>query len=313
MARTAQLLSIVIPVYGEGGHIAQSLGIIRAKLLALSTPFELVLVDDGSKDDTWARLEELKTAVPELRAFSLSRNFGKEAAIFAGLEKSRGDAVIVMDSDLQHPPAMISDMFALWRDQGYDVVNAVKRRRGDEGTVRGLMSRLYYRLFEALAGTRMEGSADFKLIDRSVVKAYCDLPERNLFFRGLVTWMGYRQVDLPFAVEARTGGGTKWSLRKLLALALNSISAFSTVPLQFVTTIGGLFLIFAVGLGLQTLYLKFAGGAEEGFPTVILVLLISSSVLMIALGIIGQYLARIYDEVKRRPRYLLHKSTDSDS
>jgi len=313
MARTAQLLSVVIPVYGEGAHIGRSLETIRAKLLALSTPFEMVLVDDGSKDDTWARLEELKASLPELRAFSLSRNFGKEAAIFAGLQKSRGDAVVVMDSDLQHPPALIGEMVALWRDQGYDVVNAVKRRRGDEGTVRGLLSRLYYRLFAALAGTRMEGAADFKLIDRSVVKAYCDLPERNLFFRGLMSWMGYRQIDLPFAVEARTGGGTKWSLRKLAALALNSISAFSTVPLQFVTTIGGLFLIFALGLAAQTIYLKVMGRAEEGFPTVILLLLLSSSVLMIALGIIGQYLARIYDEVKRRPRYLMHRSTESDS
>ena len=310
MSRPRQSISVVIPVYCEGHQIAVSLARVRAAVAASAAEFELVVVDDGSTDDTRRILETLLPEMPELRALSLSRNFGKEAAIRAGLAAARGDGVLVMDSDLQHPPELIPEMARLWREQLFDVVNAVKRRRGDEASLRGLFSKLYYWLFERLSGSELKDASDFKLIDRSVVEAYCALPERNLFFRGLVGWLGFRQASVPFEVAARNAGGSKWSISKLTALAVNSITAFSTIPLHFVTLSGLLFLLFAIGLGLQTLYRVMAGNALEGFPTVILLLLISSSVLMIALGIIGQYLAKIYEEVKRRPRYLLRDPSE---
>jgi glycosyltransferase involved in cell wall biosynthesis len=310
MSRPRQSISVVIPVYCEGHQIAVSLARIRGAMVASIVEFELVVVDDGSTDDTRRILETLLPEMPELRALSLSRNFGKEAAIRAGLAAARGDGVLVMDSDLQHPPELIPEMLRLWREQLFDVVNAVKSRRADEASLRGLFSKLYYWLFERLSGSELKDASDFKLIDRSVVEAYCALPERNLFVRGLVGWLGFRQASVPFEVAARNAGSSKWSTPKLTALAVNSITAFSTIPLHFVTLSGLLFLLFAIGLGLQTLYRVIAGNALEGFPTVILLLLISSSVLMIALGIIGQYLAKIYEEVKRRPHYLLRDPSE---
>ncbi len=303
-------ISIVIPVYCEAHHIAASLKRIRSVAVTVADTVELIVVDDGSTDDTGRVLRTLTVELLELRLLSLSRNFGKEAAIRAGLEAARGQGVLVMDGDLQHPPALIPELVRLWREDGFDVVNAVKSRRGDEASLRGFFSGLYYRLFERLAGTTLQGASDFKMIDRSVVEAYCRLPERNLFFRGLVSWLGFRQTSVPFEVAAREAGGSKWSAAKLVALAVNSITAFSTIPLHFVTLTGCLFLIFSLGLGMQTLYRVLTGSAVEGFPTVILLLLISSSVLMIALGIIGQYLAKIYEEVKQRPRYLLRDQPD---
>ena len=303
-------ISIVIPVYCEGRHIAASLARIRASAAIVAESFELVVVDDGSTDDTWSVLQSLIPTMPELRPLALSRNFGKEAAIRAGLEAARCDGVLVVDSDLQHPPELIPEMVRLWRDQKFDVVNAIKKRRGDEASLRGAFSRFYYWLFERLSGSALRGASDFKLIDRSVVDAYCKLPERNLYFRGLVGWLGFRQTSIPFEVAAREAGRSKWSTAKLIALAVNSITAFSTIPLHFVTLSGVLFLIFALGLGIQTLYQALMGHAEKGFPTVILLLLIASSVLMIALGIIGQYLAKIYEEVKQRPRYLVRNQPD---
>jgi glycosyltransferase involved in cell wall biosynthesis len=272
-----------------------------------------VVVDDGSPDDTWQVLQTLARQWPELRAFRLARNFGKEGCLLAGLEASRGEAVIVMDSDMQHPPELIGRMYRLWADEKYDVVNAVKVERGDETWTKRRLTRLYYGLFARLAGVDIGDSSDFKLLSRHVVETYCRLPERNTFFRGLVTWMGFRQTDIPFNVAARAGGTTSWSFLKLMRLAINSMVNFSTIPLQAVTLLGITFLIFGLALAADTLWLKLSGQAVEGFTTVILLLLIIGAVLMIALGIIGQYVARIFDEVKRRPRYLIREQSGSQT
>ncbi len=307
MTPAPPILSVVIPIFREAEHLARSVETIRDHLAVLGVPFEIILVDDGSADATWQRAEELVSRWKELVAISLARNFGKEAAIFAGLDAAEGDAVLVMDSDLQHPPRLIPELFALWRDGGYDVVNAVKRRRQRESAIKRLLARVYYRLFERLAGVELSGASDFKLLDRRVVEVYRNMPERNLFFRGLVRWMGFKHVSVPFDVDPRTDGGSKWSAAKLLRLAVGSIVSFSTVPLQFVTFAGAAFLFVAMLLGGHSLYLKFAGGAVEGFTTVILLVLFASSLVMIALGIIGQYIAKIYEEVKRRPRYVVSR------
>lgn len=310
MVDTTPRLSIVLPAYCEASHLAESLAVIRRHVLALDVSYEFVVIDDGSPDETWHVLQTLSREWPELRAFRLARNFGKEGCMHAGLEASRGDAVIVMDSDLQHPPDLIERMYRLWNDQSYDIVNAVKIERGDETWTKRRLTRLYYDLFASLAGVEIGDSSDFKLLSRHVVNTYCRLPERNTFFRGLVTWMGYRQIEVPFNVAARAGGRSSWSFFKLAGLAINSLVSFSTVPLQAVTLLGLAFMAFGVVLGVEALWQKLTGSAVEGFTTVILLLLIIGAVLMIALGIIGQYIAKIFDEIKRRPRYLIREQLE---
>ncbi len=196
-------------------------------------------------------------------------------------------------------------MFRLWREENRKVVNAVKSRRGRESVVESWGARTFYRLYEWFAGTDLAGASDYKLLDREVVEVYRRLPERNLFFRGVVPWLGYRQAEVPFEVREREAGASKWSLVRRGYLAADAISSFSAVPLQFVTVAGLAFLVFAVVLAAQTLYVKLSGGAVEGFTTVILLVLIAGAILMLSLGVIGQYLAKIYEEIKERPRYLV--------
>ena len=301
----APLLSIVTPIYNEETHILDSLSVIIDSARDIDTPFELVVVDDGSTDGSWAILQEMANAVPEIRCVSLARNFGKEGAIRAGLEIADGDAVVLMDCDLQHPPSLIPEMYRLWREEGFKVVNAVKHDRRNEPAIVALRARIFYGVLQRLAGTRLLGSSDFKLLDRDIVDLYRRLPERNMFFRGLVSWLGHAQCDLPFEVAPRVSGESKWSTLKLFGLAFNAVVSFSSAPLHFVTWSGVIFLGFAVLLAAQTMYRWFAGQAIEGFTTVILLILIVSSILMLSLGVIGQYLAKIFDEIKGRPRFLI--------
>lgn len=307
MIPVAPRLSIVLPVYREAEHLENSLTKIRDQAATLGIPFELLVVDDGSPDETWSILSDLARDWSELRAFRLSRNFGKEGALVAGLDASRGEAVIVMDADLQHPPELIPAMYRLWREGGYDVVNAVKRERGDEGWLRRRLTRFYHRLFAALVGIKMSESSDFKLLARSAVDSYRLFPERNTFFRGLVGWLGLSQTDLVFDVAPRAGGQTSWSFLKLAKLAIDSVVSFTALPLQAVTVVGFGFLLFALVMAAQTIWAKLSGGAVEGFATVILLQLLIGAILMIGLGIVGQYIAKIFDEVKRRPRYLIQE------
>jgi glycosyltransferase involved in cell wall biosynthesis len=301
-------LSIVIPVFNEVDHLEKSLAEITRHVASLKISYELVVIDDGSHDATWELLRGLCREIPQLRCLALSRNFGKESAVLAGIESARGACVIIMDCDLQHPPDLIPEMYAIWQQQGYQVVNAVKRRRGKESLISKCSAGIFYRLFERLTGTRMAGNSDFKLLDREVVDAYIDLRERNLFFRGLIPWLGFSQIDVPFEVKPRAGGQTKWSFVKLMFMAVNSIMSFSAMPLRLVTLSGLMFMLFAIGLTAQTIYVKLSGGAVEGFTTVIVLVLFASSILMLSLGVIGEYLAKIYDEIKQRPRYLLKET-----
>lgn len=303
------VLSIVIPAYREAPILAESLDRIRDVVRNLRVSFEFVVVDDGSPDDTWRVLCGLKQKIPELRAVSLARNFGKEAAICAGLEEARGQAIVVMDGDLQHPPETIVEMFGRWRE-GYQVVNGVKADRGAESRLYRWGANFFYLLFEKLSRTRLSDSSDFKLLDREVAEAFCRLPERKTFFRGIVSWLGYRQTDVCFRVAPRVGGSTRWSPVKLAALGVGALTSFSSAPLQVVTFFGAMFFLFAVAMGGHTFYIYLTGGAVEGFTTLILLLLFVSALLMISLGIIGQYIARIYEEVKGRPRYLVSNRFD---
>lgn len=301
-------ISVVIPLYNEASHLSSLLSDLKAALNETGCRFEIILVDDGSLDDTWQTIGAQAQSFPSLRAVRLSRNFGKELALCAGLERTGGDAVIVMDGDGQHPPSLLPVMVKTWLSSRADIVQAVKVKRGRESVSSKLGALLFYLILNKLSGFELKGASDYKLMNRKVIDTWLAMSERNVFFRGMTAWMGFKTVQIPFEVGLRLAGKSGWSYFRRAKLALVGITTFSSFPLHLVTFAGLIFFVFAVGLGIQTLYLKLAGRAFTGFTTVILLELIVASLLMISLGIIGEYLARIYEEVKGRPRYII---TDS--
>ena len=305
------LISVIIPLYNEGANLHSFLADVRAAMATTGCPFELILIDDGSPDDTWKVISDEAGTLPAIRAVRLSRNFGKELALCAGLERARGEAMVLMDGDGQHPPALLPDMLRLWQTTGADIVEAVKVKRGPESLSGKLGALLFYIILNKLSGFDLRGASDYKLMNRKAINAWLELQERNVFFRGMTAWLGFTTVRIPFEVVRRSAGKSSWSYLKRLRLAITGLTAFSSFPLQLVTLAGALFFVFAVVLGAQTLYLKLAGRAVSGFATVILLELIIGSSLMISLGIVGEYLARIYEEVKGRPRYVVAQSIES--
>jgi Glycosyltransferases involved in cell wall biogenesis len=303
-------LSVVMPVFREGAHLSAILAAVRSSMTQCNVPYELVLVDDGSPDDTWRVLAAEAKTFRTVRALRLSRNFGKESALCAGLEHAKGDAVILMDADGQHPPSLLPGLVQTWQSSGADIVEAVKRHRGRESLSSKIGALFFYFILNKLSGFHFKGASDFKLLNRKAVNAWLEMRERNVFFRGMTVWMGFTTVQIPFEVVPRSTGHSTWSGLRRLKLALVGITAFSSFPLHLVTFAGVIFLGLSVVLGIETLYLKLAGRAVSGFATVILLELIIGSFLMISLGIIGEYLARIYEEVKHRPRYVVTESLE---
>lgn len=300
-------VSIVSPVYEERDGLAAFVERTLAALDAVPETVELVLVDDGSADGSWEVILGAHAADPRVRGIGLSRNFGKEAAILAGLEAARGDAVVVMDSDLQHPPALLPTMLERWRS-GVDVVEAVKRSRTGQSLPGRAASRLFNGVFHRLTGVELTDASDYRLLSRRAVDALLAMPERTTFFRGTSTWIGFDRARVDFDVDPRVAGRSRWGLRSLLRLASDGITSFTPAPLHLVTLGAGLFAVFALVLGAQTLIRFLQGDAVTGFTTVILLLLIQGTFILLGLGIIGQYLARIHDEVKQRPRFLIARS-----
>ncbi len=304
-------ITVLIPVYNEESQICENISVIRKCLAETGMEYMILLVDDGSTDSTWLRLKMLSEEIPCIKALRLSRNFGKEAALCAGLEAVEGDACIIMDADLQHPPTLIPEMIRLWKDEGYEVVEGVKALRGNESMINKVGASLFYQTLSKLSGFNMQQASDFKLLDKKVILAWRSMNERGTFFRGMSAWVGYNRISIPFNVGMRTKGVSKWSLFNLFTLAVKAITSFSSFPLQLVTFMGVFFLIGALVLGIQTLYMKLSGMALSGFTTVILLLLLIGSCLMISLGVIGTYIARIYEEVKCRPRYIVADEIES--
>lgn len=301
-----KLLSIIIPAYNEQDNIHRTFNTIRQILNEAHIPFEILFVDDGSRDMTWPRICELSAGLPEAKGISFSRNFGKESAIFAGLESASGACCVIMDCDLQHPPAVIPEMYRLWQE-GFEVVEGVKASRGQENPFHTFCAKGFYKIISRVTKVNMSDASDFKLLDRKAVDALLLLPERAPFFRALSSWVGFRTASVPFEVQERAIGSSKWSLWSLVKYAIRNITSFSGAPMQVVTFLGWLMLLASLVLGVQSLYRYFSGTALEGFTTVILLQLIIGSVLMISLGIIGHYISRIYDEIKARPRYIISK------
>lgn len=306
------MLSIILPVYNEEQNIVKAYEAIRDVLMPKEIRFELVFVNDGSKDNSFDVIRKLSEEVRDAQVLGLSfsRNFGKEAAIFAGLSHATGDVCAVMDCDLQHPPEVLLEMYELWQ-QGFEIIEGVKRSRGKENLIYKGFAKLFYQIISKSTGIEMYRSSDFKMLDRQVVDEYVKLTERNIFFRALSSWLGYKSAVVEFDVQERLHGKTKWSIKSLVKYAIGSITSFTTAPMQLITLSGMLFFVFAIVLGIHSVAKWAMGHALEGFTTVILLLLIIGSLIMISLGVIGYYIARIYEEIKGRPRSIVKEVVKS--
>lgn len=304
-------LSIVLPSYNEEQMIEKTTETISDIMERERIPYELIFVNDGSKDGTWDKILEQKEKNTHVKGVCFSRNFGKESAISAGLDQAAGACVAVMDCDLQHPPETLVTMYRLW-ESGFQVIEGIKASRGKESPIYKMFAKTFYKIISNATGIDMSRASDFKLLDRQVVDEYLKLPERNVFFRALSSWVGFKTTYVEFDVQKREAGESKWSFKSLAKYAVNNISAFSAAPMQIVTFFGFIFFLVAVVLGIQSLYMYFSGHAVEGFTTVILLLLFVGSVLMFSLGVIGYYISKIYEEVKMRPRYIISEIVGSD-
>ena len=300
------LLSVILPSYNEEMMVERAGERLGQLLEGEKIKFELIFVDDGSKDATWSKIEEMAKRYKYIRGIHFSRNFGKEAAIFAGLAEAGGDCSVVMDCDLQHPPETVIEMYRRW-EEGYEVVEGVKRSRGRESLGHKASAGLFYKIMTKATGIDMSRASDFKLLDKRAVAALLDMPERNAFFRALSSWIGFKTTTVKFDVQPREAGESKWSAGTLISYAFRNIVAFTTLPLQFVTA--GAVGCFGCSLLLlvYSLVRYFSGHAVEGYTTLLIVMLFIGSAVMMSLGIIGYYIARIYEEVKRRPRYIVSK------
>ncbi len=301
------MLSVIIPSYNEEKMIPVTARTLSEILDEAQIEHELLFVDDGSRDKTWEEIEKAAAADPRVAGLHFSRNFGKEAAMFAGLEQARGNCCVVIDCDLQHPPEKIVEMVRLWQE-GYEVVEGVKVDRGAESGMHRLAAKSFYKLISRATGLDMADSSDFKLLDRKVVDTLNQMPERNVFFRALSFWVGFKRTTVRYRVRERTAGESKWTSLSLIRYAINNIGSFSSAPLQIITGLGVMMLLVALVFGIVALVQKITGVAIGGFTTVILLLLFTGSLVMISLGIIGFYIARIYEELKGRPRYIISQT-----
>ena len=302
------LLSIVLPAYNEEQNIANTAKTLSCLLEKEGIDYELIFISDGSEDGTYDEILKAAESNPRIKGAQFSRNFGKEASIFAGMELTTGDAVVVMDCDLQHPPEVLPQMWKLWQE-GAEVVEGIKTGRGKESLAHRISAGLFYKTMSKLIKMDMNASSDYKLLDRKVVNVLLELPERNTFFRALTFWAGFRTETVQYEVQERQYGESKWSFWSLMKYAISNATSFSTLPLQLVTIMGAISIFFSVILAVQTLVKFLMGTAVEGFTTVILLVLIIGGFLMLSLGIIGHYIARIYEEVKGRPKYIISKIT----
>ncbi|MCP5004775.1 MAG: glycosyltransferase family 2 protein [Planctomycetes bacterium] len=301
-------LSIVIPAFNEGAGITQTVEVISRIVENCTKVYELIVVDDGSRDTTFEEIRILARHDEHVKGIRFSRNFGKESAILAGLRVAEGDAIITIDADLQHPPSIIPKMVKEWQD-GVKVVHAVKSDRSNDSTIARLRAKLFNGLLELLGGVKINNSSDYKLLDRIAVDVLVkELPERGRFYRGLSDWIGFKQTSVQFTVASRNAGEGKWSLFSLIGLAITAIVSFTSAPLRIVTVLGIVTLIFGFLVATEALWSWFMGQAVSGFATIIITLLILGSFIMISLGVMGEYIAKIYDEIKARPKYLVEST-----
>ena len=304
------MLSVIIPAFNEELSIDRAYYTISDILHKADIDNEIIFIDDGSTDATYEKIKALAEKEKNICGLHFSRNFGKEAAISAGLASAKGDCVVVIDCDLQHPPIKIVEMYRLWQE-GYEVVEGIKSSRGKEAAIHGFAAQTFYALISSMVGFDMSNASDFKLLDRKVVDIVNRIPEKKGFFRATSFWVGFKKATVEFEVEERQEGTSKWSTISLMKYAISNISAYSTAPMQIVTVLGLAMLFITVIFGVWALIDKLVGRALEGMTTVIIILLFIGSIMMISLGIIGYYVARIYEEIKGRPKYIVSSSCES--
>ncbi len=303
------LLSIVVPCYNETDGLEYACSrIIAAARQAAGDSFELVLVDDGSSDSTWEIIEGLASRDNHVVGYSLSRNFGQQTAVCCGLDHCHGQRVLLIDADLQDPPELLPAMMAKM-DEGYDVVYGQRTTRFGESRLKLIRSAVFYRVLRRLSGLHIPiDTGDFRLMSRRVVDAFKMLPEQQRFNRGLIAWIGFRQIGLPYVRDARWAGETKWNVRKLIRLALDGVTGFSIEPLRFAVHVGLLALFVSAALAAYALGSWSIGYAVEGWTSLMAVMIFFGSMQLFVLGIIGEYVGRTLIESKRRPLYFIDKS-----
>lgn len=298
-----KLLSIILPAYNEEDNIELSYRKIKLLLENNQINFELIYINDGSTDKTWKEINGISYDI-RVKAIDFSRNFGKESAIDAGLNLCKGDCAVVIDCDLQHPPEIIISMYKLW-EKGYEVIEGVKTSRGKENYLYKAFSNLFYTSISKVTKFNMDNSSDYKLLDRKVIDELNKLPERDKFFRALSHWVGFKRATVEFEVQERANGESKWSLFSLIKYAISNITSFTSAPLHLITLIGVIYLNFATLLGVYSLVNYFIGNSLEGFTTVILLLLVIGGTITVSIGILGIYIAKIFEEIKARPSYIV--------
>lgn len=304
-----KLLSVIMPVYNEVNIEPNFLRLVNV-LKCAGINYEIIIIDDGSKNNAWQEIADIADRYDNVVGISFSRNFGKENALCAGLDAVKGDCAVCIDSDMQFPPEEIPAMYKLW-EQGYEVVEGIKNKRQNEGFLYKACSNIFYSALKKLSAIDLKNGSDFRLLDRSVIDAWKCMPERQTFFRGMSSWVGFKRIQYNFNVADRTEGKSKWSLRRLMGLAVDAVTSYTAAPLYMAAVFGVIFFLFAVVMGIQTLYMFIWGNALSGFTTVILLLLFIGAVVMLGLGVIGIYIKKIYEEVKGRPRYIIQKTVHS--
>jgi glycosyltransferase involved in cell wall biosynthesis len=299
-------LSIILPCYKEAANLPAMLAALKRELDKIPGDKEIIAIDDGSPDDTWKVLTTLKEQYRDLHIVRFARNFGKEAALTCGLRMAGGDVAVTMDADLQHPPEIIPEMLEKWR-QGARVVYALRRGRETDGPLRKVLSKSFYFIFRHITELDMpQGAGDFRLLDRKAIDAVNLLPEKNRFMKGLMTWVGFTPAYVHFDVPERAGGESSFSMKKLFRLALDAITAFSTVPLRIWSLIGVLVSLSAFFYFIYLVARTLIFGVDTpGFPTIMCMMLFLGGVQLISLGVIGEYVGRIFNEVKNRPVYIV--------
>lgn len=309
---TDWLLSLIVPVMNEEDNIAPFLAAVFEVLTPAVPQLEILFVDDGSRDATLARLREIAAVDARVRYLAFSRNFGKEVAMTAGLEHARGDAVVPIDVDLQHPPEVILEFVRLWQEQGYDMVYGVRHDDNDETAAKKTTSGLFYRVFNRVAHTEIPpGAGDFRLLDRRVVEAIKQLPERNRFMKGLYAWAGFNSVGISYRQPQRTIGTSRFNYWKLWNFAIDGLVGFSTWPLRVWSYVGGLvallaFLYMLIIVGKTLIF----GASTPGYASVMSAVLFFGGMQLFSIGILGEYVSRLFMEAKQRPLYLLAESSD---
>ena len=301
-------LTIVVPAFNEAEGIAAFLKQLTGVLQGCCSAYEICVVDDGSRDATWEQLRQEQPQIPQLRGLRFTRNFGKEAAILAGLRHARGRAVIVMDADGQHPPALLPQMLNLWRSGRAQIVAAQKASRDSDGWGARLSAYFFNGLMHILTGLDLTGASDFRLLDRRVVDTLLAFPEKVRFFRGMTVWTGFVTEQLGFEVAPRIAGSSQWSTAQLTRLAITAITSYSAKPLGMIFRLGLLGMVAAVLLLLQAFYSWISGIAVSGWTSLTVVVLFFGSATLLSLGVIGAYLAQIFDEIKPRPEFLVRES-----